>query len=72
MSGPFVSIDNSDLPMKPDPGNNNYDYLMKALPINIDGEGCLDFISVTDAGWENSSEETSNYFFSVLNVNCNF
>ena len=68
----FVSIDNSDLPMKPDPGNNNYDYLMKALPINIDDEGCLDFISVTDAGWENSSEETSNYFFSVLNVNCNF
>ena len=71
-NGNFLSMDNSDLPMRPDPGNNNYDYLMKALPLNIDNEGCLDFISVTDVGWENSSEETSNYFFSVLNVNCNF
>ncbi len=71
-NGNFLSMENSDLPMRPDPGNNNYDYLMKALPLNIDSEGCLDFISVTDVGWENSSEETSNYFFSVLNVNCNF
>jgi len=71
-NGNFLSMENSDLPMRPDPGNNNYDYLMKALPLNIDNEGCLDFISVTDVGWENSSEETSNYFFSVLNVNCNF
>ena len=71
-NGNFLSMDNSDLPMRPDPGNNNYDYLMKALPLNIDNEGCLDFISVTDVGWENSSEETSNYLFSVLNVNCNF
>jgi len=71
-NGNFLSMENLDLPMRPDPGNNNYDYLMKALPLNIDNEGCLDFISVTDVGWENSSEETSNYFFSVLNVNCNF
>jgi len=71
-NGNFVSLDNSDLPMKPNPGSNNYDYLMKSLPINIDNEGCIDFISVTDAGWETSNEETSNYFFSVLNINCNY
>ncbi len=71
-NGKFVSLDNSNLPMKPDPGSNNYDYLMKSLPINIDNEGCIDFISVTDAGWETSIEETSNYFFSVLNTNCNY
>ncbi len=71
-NGKFVSLDNSNLPMKPDPGSNNYDYLMKSLPINIDNEGCIDFISVTDAGWETSIEETSNYFFSVLNINCNY
>ena len=35
-------------------------------------EACLDFISVTDAGWENNQKETSNYFFTVLNTNCNF
>tara|TARA_Y100000992_G_scaffold148847_1_gene99215 strand:+ start:1138 stop:2985 length:1848 start_codon:yes stop_codon:yes gene_type:complete len=71
--GNFVSIDNSRLPNKPDPGFNNYDFLMKALPINADDESCLDFISVTDAGWENSGEiETSNYFFTVLNTNCSF
>ena len=71
-NGNFVSLDNSNLPMKPDPGSNNYDYLMKSLPINIDDEACIDFISVTDAGWETSNEETSNYFFSVLNINCNY
>jgi len=71
--GNFVSIGNSRLPNKPDPGFNNYDFLMKALPINADDESCLDFISVTDAGWENSGEiETSNYFFTVLNTNCSF
>jgi len=71
-NGNFISLDNSNLPMKPDPGSNNYDYLMKSLPINIDNEGCIDFISVTDAGWETSNKETSNYFFSVLNINCNY
>ena len=70
--GEFTSIENSKLPDKPDPGFNNYDFLMKALPINADDEACLDFISVTDAGWENNQNETSNYFFTVLNTNCNF
>ena len=70
--GSFNSIDNSMLPDRPDPGSNNYDYLMKSLPINIDNEGCIDFISVTDVGWENSQNETSNYFFSVINTDCNF
>ena len=71
-NGNFVSLDNSNLPMKPDPGSNDYDYLMKSLPINIDDEACIDFISVTDAGWETSIEETSNYFFSLININCNY
>ena len=70
--GSFNSIANSMLPDRPDPGSNNYDYLMKSLPINIDNEGCIDFISVTDVGWENSQNETSNYFFSVINTDCNF
>ena len=70
--GNFTSLINSDLPSKPDPGYNNYHFLMKALPINIDNEGCMDFISVTDSGWETSSAETSNYFFTVLNTNCDF
>jgi len=70
--GNFTSLENSDLPDKPDSGFNNYDLLMKSLPINIDNEGCLDFISVTDAGWENSDKETSNYLFTVVNINCSF
>ena len=70
--GNFTSLENSDLPDKPDSGFNNYDLLMKSLPINIDNEGCLDFISVTDAGWENSDRETSNYLFTVVNINCSF
>ena len=32
----------------------------------------IDFISVTDSDWETSSAETSNYFFTVLNINCDF
>ena len=71
-NGNFNSLINNDLPNRPDPGYNNYDFLMKGLPFNIDNEACLDFISVTDAGWENSSEESSNYLFSVLNIDCNF
>ena len=71
-SGKFISLQNSDLPNRPDPGYNNYDFLMKSLPINIDDEACIDFISVTDVGWNNSEEETSNYFFSVMNIDCNF
>ena len=70
--GNFTSLENSDLPDKPDSGFNNYDLLMKSLPINIDNEGCLDFVSVTDAGWENSDKETSNYLFTVVNINCSF
>ena len=70
--GKFESIENSKLPNKPDPGYNNYDFLMKALPINADNEACLDFISVTDAGWENNQNESSNYFFTVINTNCDF
>ena len=27
-NGKFVSLENSNLPMKPDPGSNNYDYLI--------------------------------------------
>ena len=72
-NGNFTSLLNSVLPNRPDPGYNNYDFLMKALPMNIDNEGCLDFISVTDVGWEESYEtETSNFFFSVINTDCNF
>tara|TARA_X000000950_G_scaffold98744_1_gene124853 strand:- start:6953 stop:8794 length:1842 start_codon:yes stop_codon:yes gene_type:complete len=71
-NGNFNSIINDDLPNKPNSGYNNYDFLMKALPINIDNEACIDFISVTDAGWENSTDETSNYLFTVLNTACNF
>ena len=71
-SGRFISLQNTDLPNRPDPGYNNYNFLMKSLPINIDDEACIDFISVTDVGWNNSEEETSNYFFSVLNIDCDF
>ena len=69
--GKFISLPNNKLPMRPDPGFNNYDFLMKALPINADNEACIDFISVTDAGWDNG-DVASNFLFSVLNTNCDF
>ncbi len=71
-NGNFNSIINHDLPNKPNSGYNDYDFLMKALPINIDNEACIDFISVTDSGWENSTDETSNYLFTVFNTACDF
>ena len=71
-SGSFNSLSNSQLPNKPDSGANNYDFLMKGLPINADNEACLDFISATDAGWEKTPDESSNYLFTVLNIDCNF
>ena len=71
-NGNFNSITNDDLPNKPNSGYNNYDFLMKSLPINIDNEACIDFISVTDSGWENSTDETSNYLFTVFNTACDF
>ena len=46
-NGNFISLNNDELPNKPDPGYNNYDFLMKALPLNIDDEGCIDFVSVS-------------------------
>ncbi len=70
--GNFNSLNEDDLPMRPDSGSNNYDYLMKGLPIDADGEACLDLISVTDIGFGDHMNQTENYLFTVLNKNCDF
>ena len=54
--GNFSSIPNGDLPDRPDNGYNQYDMLMKGLPINADNTSCLDLISATDIGWGDSNE----------------
>jgi hypothetical protein len=69
--GNFSSLPNSDLPDRPDNGNNGYDMLMKGLPINADNSSCLDLISVTDVGWGDGNEDTRNYLFTLINLKCN-
>ena len=69
--GNFSSLPNSDLPDRPDNGNNGYDMLMKGLPINADNSSCLDLISVTDVGWGDADEDTRNYLFTLINLKCN-
>lgn len=71
-SGNFFSINEDDLPMRPDPGSNHYDYLMKGLPIDADGEACLDLISATDIGFGDPVNQTENYLFTIINKNCDF
>ena len=70
--GNFNSLNEDDLPMRPDSGSNNYDYLMKGLPIDADGEACLDLISVTDIGFGDPMNQTENYLFTVINKDCDF
>ena len=68
--GNFSSIPNGDLPDRPDNGYNQYDMLMKGLPINADNTSCLDLISVTDIGWGDANEDTRNYLFTLINLEC--
>ena len=68
--GNFSSIPNGDLPDRPDSGYNQYDMLMKGLPINADNTSCLDLISATDIGWSDSNEDTRNYLFTLINLEC--
>ena len=68
--GNFSSIPNGDLPDRPDNGYNQYDMLMKGLPINADNTSCLDLISATDIGWGDSNEDTRNYLFTLINLEC--
>ena len=69
--GNFISLENADLPYRPDSGGNLYDMLMKGLPINADNSECLDLISVTDVGWGDNQEDTRNYLFTLINLKCN-
>ena len=68
--GNFSSIPNGDLPDRPDNGYNQYDMLMKGLPINADNTSCLDLISATDIGWGDSNDDTRNYLFTLINLEC--
>ena len=68
--GNFSSIPNGDLPDRPDNGYNQYDMLMKGLPINADNTSCLDLISATDIGWGDSNYDTRNYLFTLINLEC--
>ena len=68
--GNFSPIPNGDLPDRPDNGYNQYDMLMKGLPINADNTSCLDLISATDIGWGVSNEDTRNYLFTLINLEC--
>ena len=68
--GNFNSMPNRDLPDRPDNGYNQYDMLMKGLPINADNSSCLDLISATDIGWGDANEDTRNYLFTLINLEC--
>ena len=44
--------------------------LMKGVPIDLDGQGCIDIVSTSDS-W--SDENTvRNYLFTMINVDCSF
>ena len=43
---------------------------MKGVPIDLDKQGCLDLISTSDS-WSDE-ENTKNYLFSIINIDCSF
>ena len=60
------------LPDRPMPNSqwNPSSGLMKGVPIDLDGKGCIDIVSTSDS-W--SDENTvRNYLFSMINVDCSF
>jgi len=68
--GNFSSVLNSDLPERPYRGGwNQPKVLMKGMPINADNSECLDLISVTDSGFEDTND-TRNYLFTLVNLEC--
>ena len=68
--GNFSSVLSIDLPERPYRGSwNQPKVLMKGMPINADNSECLDLISVTDSGFEDTND-TRNYLFTVINLKC--
>ena len=68
--GNFSSVLNSDLPERPYRGGwNQPKVLMKGMPINADNSECLDLISVTDSGFEDTND-TRNYLFTIVSLTC--
>jgi hypothetical protein len=68
--GNFSSVLNSDLPERPYRGGwNQPKVLMKGMPINADNSECLDLISVTDSGFEDTND-TRNYLFTIMSLTC--
>lgn len=70
--GNFSSVLNSDLPERPYRGGwNQPKVLMKGMPINADNSECLDLISVTDSGFEDTND-TRNYLFTIMSLTCKY
>jgi len=40
------------------------------VPINLDNKGCIDLVSTSDS-WTDANT-TTNYLFSIINVDCSF
>ena len=67
--GNFISNE-SLLPERPISFSNSTTSLMKGVPIDLDKQGCLDLISTSDS-WSDE-ENTRNYLFSIINIDCSF
>ena len=67
--GNFISNE-SLLPERPISFTNSTTSLMKGVPIDLDKQGCLDLISTSDS-WSDE-ENTRNYLFSIINIDCSF
>jgi hypothetical protein len=64
------SSNESILPERPVSFSNSTRSLMKGVPINLDNKGCIDLVSTSDS-WTDANT-TTNYLFSIINVDCSF
>lgn len=64
------SSNESILPERPVSFSNSSRSLMKGVPINLDNKGCIDLVSTSDS-WTDANT-TTNYLFSIINVDCTF
>ena len=67
--GNFTSNE-SILPDRPISFSNSTRSLMKGVPIDLDKKGCIDLVSTSDS-WTDENT-TTNYRFSIINVDCSF
>lgn len=67
----FESLPEEWIPEKPLAVNENSIYTYRGAPIDLDGEGCLDMVSMTDSwAYKRTPFRGKDYLFTILSLRC--